>query len=571
MYELDNQTIKNVNSWLDGSYDEETKNEIRHLQSNPKELIDCFYTNLEFGTAGLRGIMGVGTNRMNRYTVCAATQGLANYLKTQPGNNFSVFIGYDSRHNSRTFAEEASKVLAANGIKVYLTKELRPTPLVSFGCRYKKCSAAIMITASHNPPEYNGYKVYWNDGGQVLPPHDIGIIREAEKITDFSQVKTLHTLDSPLIEEVLTEVDNAYYSAIANEQLLPEQNKKHGAKLKVVYTSLHGTGITMIREALHRWGFDNIILVAEQVTPDGDFPHAPSANPEEKKALELGIEYLKKYDADLLIANDPDADRVGIVVRHGDEITILNGNQTCCLLAEHVCHARAKQKNLPANGAFIKTIVTTEMMKDITDKYSQALFNVLPGFKYIAEKIREWESKKDSYSYLFGGEESYGYLLGTATRDKDAIICSALICEAALNQKLQNKTLVDALKDLYKTYGQYVETLFSAKYSETKEGKDQMAAAMERLRRTPPKIIGNSKVVIFEDYLSRTKIDLRSGETTAISLPKSNILLFRLEDQTKIVIRPSGTEPKIKLYCGTVDQPEGTNEKYLEQVRSLLK
>lgn len=571
MYELDTQTLKNVNAWLEGSYDDATKAKIRDLQlTNPKELIDAFYTNLEFGTAGLRGIMGVGTNRMNRYTVCAATQGLANYLKTQPGGNFSVFIGYDSRHDSRLFAEEASKVLAANGIKVYLTKDIRPTPLVSFGCRYKKCSAAIMITASHNPPEYNGYKVYWNDGGQVLPPHDIGIILEAHKIQDYSQVKRLDTLNSPLIEEVSTEVDDAYYAATSAEQLLPAQNKEHGSKLKVVYTSLHGTGITLIREELKRWGFEELILVKEQVTPDGDFPNAPSANPEEKKALDLGIEYLIKYKADLLIANDPDADRVGVVVRHGDEITILNGNQMACILTEHVCHAKKRENKLPKNGAFIKTIVTTEMVQSIADHYSQKLVNVLPGFKYIAEKIREWESSPDGYQYQFGGEESYGYLLGTATRDKDAIICSALICEAALNQKLQNKTLVDALEDLYKKYGNYVESLVSVKYSETKEGKEKMAKAMENLRKAPPTHIGNSQVVIFEDYLTRKHTDLLTGKTSEITLPKSNILLFRLENGTKIVIRPSGTEPKIKLYCGTINQPDGTNDTYLQEIKALL-
>jgi len=571
MYELDAQTTKNVNAWLEGTYDESTKNAIRELKSeDPKKLIDCFYKNLEFGTGGLRGIMGVGTNRMNRYTVCAATQGLANYLKKQSGKDFSVFIGYDSRHDSRFFAEESAKVLAANGIKVYITEDLRPTPLVSFGCRFKKCSAAIMITASHNPPEYNGYKVYWNDGGQVLPPHDVGIIQEAAKILDFSQVKILGSFDSPLIEEVSSEVDLAYYAAIAKEQLLPEQNKKHGSELKIVYTSLHGTGITLIREALHRWGFDNLILVSEQVIPDGRFPNAPSANPEERKALELGIEYLKKNKADLLIANDPDADRVGVVVRHGDDITILNGNQINCILMEHVCHALTKQKRLPANGAFIKTIVTTEMMQAIADNYKQSLFNVLPGFKYIAQKIREWEGTPDSYKYLFGGEESYGYLLGTETRDKDAIICSALICEAALNQKLQGKTLIDALEDLYKKYGFYDEALVSVKFPETKEGRDQMAAAMDALRKAPPSTIGGCKVIGLEDYWLQKKINVLTGEVSALTLPKSDVLSFRLADHTKIIVRPSGTEPKIKLYCGTVSLPEGTTDRYLNEIRGLL-
>lgn len=571
MHELDPQTMKNVNKWLEGSYDDETKRSIRHLrETDPKQLIDAFYTHLEFGTGGLRGIMGVGTNRMNRYTVCSATQGLANYLKKQPGKDFSVFIGYDSRHDSRFFAEESAKVLAANGIKVYITQDLRPTPLVSFGCRYKKCSAAIMITASHNPPSYNGYKVYWSDGGQVLPPHDIGIIEEAQKITDFSQVKILNSFDSPLIEEVSSEVDDAYYNAIAKEQLLPEQNRKSGNELKIVYTSLHGAGITLIREALHRWGFDNLILVSEQVTPDERFPNAPSPNPEEKKALELGIQYLMKYKADILIANDPDADRVGVVVRHEETAVILNGNQINCILMEHVCQALTDQNRLPEDGAFIKTIVTTEMMQAIANHFSQHLFNVLPGFKYIAQKIREWEEDPKGYHYLFGGEESYGYLLGTETRDKDAIICSALICEAALQQKLQHKTLVDSLKELYKKYGFYEEGLISVKFSETKEGKEQMAQAMQGMRKAPPSSICGSKVTCFEDYSTRIRHDLLTGESYPLSLPKSNVLLFKLADQTKIIVRPSGTEPKIKLYCGTVDKPEGMVNDYLKEVEALL-
>lgn len=570
MYDIDSKTSQTINTWLEGSYDEATKEEIRKLQRvNPNELVDAFYTHLKFGTGGLRGIMGVGTNRMNKYTICAATQGLANYLKKETEGERSVFISYDSRHNSRLFAEESAKVLAGNGIKVYLTRELRPTPLVSFGCRFKKCSAAIMITASHNPPEYNGYKVYWNDGAQVLPPHDSGIVHEAEKITDFSQVQIVDSIASPLIEEVGEEVDNAYIEAIASQQLLPTQNSEKGSELRVVYTSLHGTGITLIRQALASWGFDKIILVDEQVTPDGDFPNAPNPNPEEKKALTLGMEYLQRVKADILIANDPDADRVGVAVRQGEQVVVLNGNQINALLMDHVCSALKSEGKLPGNGAFIKTIVTTELMQAIADQYGQNLFNVLPGFKYIAEKIREWEVSEE-YRYLYGGEESYGYLLGTETRDKDALICSALICEAALLLKLQDKTLIDGLDALYETHGFYEEDLVSVKFSETKEGQEQMLEAMSRLRSQPPKEIAGSPVISYEDYSTGTRINCKTEETESLTLPNSNVLIYMLEDKTKVIVRPSGTEPKIKLYCGTVAQKEGAPQLYLEEIRQLL-
>jgi len=534
--EFDSETKKNLSNWLEGDYDQKTKDEINRLiKENPQEIIDSFYRHLEFGTAGLRGIMGVGTNRMNRYTVASATQGLANYLKKAADKPHTVFIGYDSRHHSREFAEEAAKVLAGNGIEVYLPKDIRPTPLVSFGVRHLNCSAGIMITASHNLPQYNGYKVYWNDGGQVLPPHDVGIIDEANKITDLSQIQW-GDLNSELITEA--EVDEAYLRAISSLQLHPEQNKKSGSDLKIVYTSLHGTGITLIGEAMKGWGFPEPILVEKQVIPDGDFPTAPSPNPEERHALDLGIQLMESQNADLVIANDPDADRVGIAVNHQGESLLLNGNQVAAILMEHVLESG----KVPDNAAFIKTVVTTELMQAIADSYQKPLVNVLPGFKYIAKQIREWEAAK-SLQFVFGGEESYGYLLGTNTRDKDAIIISCLIAEAALNAKLQGKTLIEKLHDLYEKHGVFIERLKPIKFEDSKAGKEAMKKGMESLRNNPLKEINGIPVAIFEDYLTGLK-----------GFSKANILTFWLEDGSKIMIRPSGTEPKVKIYCGTQEK-----------------
>lgn len=548
--DFDETTKKNVSRWLEGDYSDEAKETIqRLLRENPQEITDSFYTNLEFGTAGLRGIMGVGTNRMNRYTVCAATQGLANYLKQQPGDSFSVFIGYDSRNNSRFFAEEAAKVLAGNGIHVYLTADIRPTPLVSFGCRHLKCNAAIMVTASHNPPEYNGYKVYWDEGGQILPPHDKGIIAEAKKIVDNSMIHAADSLDTPLIQEVGQEIDEAYYQAIAKQQLFPEENRKHGKELKVVYTSLHGTGITLIKKALEDWGFTNVSFVEKQIIPDGNFPTTPSPNPEEREALDLGIRQMLEEKADILIATDPDADRVGVAVRVGDEAVVLNGNQIGSLLMEHVCESLTRQNRMPENGAFIKTVVTTELMQAIADHYRKPLFNVLTGFKYIAQMIRKWEDSSDGHTYLFGGEESYGYLLGTQTRDKDAIIACCLIAETALHAKLRQKTLVDMLHDMYGTYGLFTEKLVSAKFAETKAGKEKMQASMKRLREETPEVISGIEVLKTEDYLKGVD-----------ELPPANILAFWLKDGSKLMVRPSGTEPKVKIYCGVIDKGNGSIE-----------
>ncbi len=555
---FDPVTQKNVDLWLEGQYDEETKATIKQLLlEDPKQIIDAFFTNLTFGTGGLRGIMGVGTNRMNFYTVRAATQGLANYILKHPqktDKEDAVFIGYDSRHHSREFAEETAKVLAGNGIKVYLFKDIRPTPLVSFACRYKKCTAAVMITASHNPPEYNGYKVYWSDGAQLVPPHDLGVIAEAAKIVDPTQVKTVDSISHSLIEEIGTEIDEAYLEAIRTLQNYPQINQKEGHQLKVVYTSLHGTGITIVPNALKEWGFTQLAFVEPQIIADGSFPTVRVPNPEEHAALKLGIDIMQKTQSDLLIANDPDADRMGIAVAYKGEAVLLNGNQICALLLEHILEALTKQNRLPAKAAFIKTIGTTELFQAICNAYQRPCFNVLTGFKYIAEKIHEWEVLPDGYQFIFGGEESYGYLIGTYARDKDAVVCSALICELALQAKLDGKTLVDKLYDLYRKYGIYQEKLLSINFGETKEGKEQMTLGMQKLRASHLATIVDSPVIAIEDYETSVKFYLKTGQTEPITLPKSDVLLYWLEDGTKVMVRPSGTEPKVKIYCGLVEK-----------------
>lgn len=566
--ELDLITKKNVNLWLDGQYDEVTKSTIRHLlQEDPQQVIDAFFTNLTFGTAGLRGIMGIGTNRMNVYTVRAATQGLANYILKQPKTttDLAVFIGYDSRHQSRLFAEETAKVLAGNGIRTYLSKDIRPTPYVSFGCRYKNCLSAIMITASHNPAEYNGYKVYWSDGGQIVPPHDLGIIAEVTKITDPAMVKTVVSIQDPLIEEISSDVDEAYIKAVTALQNYPEINKKEGKQLKVVYTSLHGTGITLAPRVFAAWGFTNLSFVEAQIIPDGSFPTVKSPNPEEHAALIMGIDVMLKTGSDILIANDPDADRVGVAVAHQGEAILINGNQIAVVCLEHICEALSKQKHLSTKAAFIKTIVTTELFQAICDSYKRPCVNVLTGFKYIAEKIREWETLPDGHQFIFGAEESYGYLPGTYARDKDAISTGALLCEVALQAKLQGKTLIDKLHDIYRKYGIYYEKVFSINFGETKEGKEQMALSMDRLRQQIVTNIDEIKVICVEDYELSTKHNLMTGKTDPITLPISNILVYWLEDGTKVIIRPSGTEPKVKIYCGIVHKAFSTIADGLEE------
>lgn len=542
---IDDTTRSNIDQWLNGEIDEATRQDILHMAQHDNEaLINSFYTRLSFGTGGLRGIMGPGTNRINRYTIRASTQGLANYLiETLPEDDLKVFISYDNRNNSQTFAMESAKVLAANGIKAYLTKELRPTPIVSFGCRHFNCNAAIMVTASHNPKEYNGYKVYWSDGSQVTPPHDKGIITKVNAITDMTRIKVA-TENNPLITLVGTELDDAYITSIARLQTIPSLAKKRGKELSVVFSALHGTGTTMVPKTLLSWGFSNLEQIESQALPDGEFSTVISPNPEEKEALSLGIKRLLDLKADLLCATDPDADRVGVAVYHNEKAVLLTGNQIASLCLYHIC----THTQLPENAAFAKTIVTTELFRKICDQYQKTCFDTLPGFKYIAEKIREWEESGE-YSFVFGGEESYGYLLGNIVRDKDAVICCALLCEAALSAKIEGKTLIDRLHELYETYGVHRESLISVHFPESRQGHHEMTLAMKNLRSDPPTSLDGKEIIAIDDYLKSTHVDLKNRKQKTLTLPQSNVLVFWLSDG-KAVVRPSGTEPKIKIYAG---------------------
>ncbi len=525
---------RRVSEWLKEPYDTETQNEVKALlEKDTAALIDAFYTNIAFGTGGMRSIMGPGTNRLNKYTIQKATQGLANYIIGQKTDYPKVFISHDSRNNSRLFAKETARVLAGNGIEVFITRELRPTPFVSFGCRHHRCTAAVMITASHNPPEYNGYKVYWSDGAQVVPPHDTGIIAEVNKIESPTEVK-LAEFNDEQIHEVGIEDDEAYYRALIPLQNHPDSNQKKGSELKIIYSPLHGCGITTLPEGLKRWGFTNISYVEAQRYPDGNFPSAHSPNPEQEKTLELGIEQLLNEKGDIFLATDPDADRLGIVIRHEGKKVILNGNQIASLCLYYLCNT----KSLPNNSAVVTTIVTTELFKLIAESHGVAPFEVLTGFKYIGEKIHEWEQNHE-YTFLFGAEESLGFLYGTHSRDKDATIAACLIAEMALTLKLENKTLVDLLDEIYKRYGPFLEGQLSVPFGGGRKGMEAMKALMEKLRADPPKELDKQKVIEVEDYLN--------GKTH-IPLPKSDVLVFRLEDKSKFVFRPSGTEPKIKIY-----------------------
>lgn len=542
-------TIKNkINVWLTEDYDQETKKEILRLQKeNEQELVEAFYKDLEFGTGGLRGIMGVGSNRMNRYTVGSATQGLANYLlKNFKNEPLSVAISHDSRLHSREFAECAANILSANGCTVYLFEDLRPTPELSFAVRYLKCHAGIMITASHNPKEYNGYKVYWQDGGQLVPPHDTNVIKEVNKISSISQIKW--TGVKKLIHIIGDKVDNAYLSLINKLAINPKAGQKV-ADLKIVYTPLHGTGITMVPKALNRYGFQNVILVEEQAIADGNFPTVASPNPEERTALEMALQKADETKADLILATDPDADRVGIAARNAQgEMMLLNGNQTGTLLLHYVLSQKQRRHKLKENQFVVKTIVTTDLQKQIALDYNIECEDVLTGFKYIAEAILKHEGEKE---FLVGGEESYGYLIGDFVRDKDAVSACCMIAEMAAYYHQKGKTLIDVLHDIYRSYGFYKESLLSV----TKKGKsglEEIQQMMTNYRSNPPKELGGSPVVMMKDYLISKSYNFNYNSNDIINLPTSNVLQFFTADGSKVTVRPSGTEPKIKFYFSVV-------------------
>lgn len=541
---MDAAIEQRVQTWLDGNYDEETKEAIRKLSAeNPKELADAFYRNLEFGTGGLRGVMGVGTNRINRYTIGMATQGFANYLKKTYGEQpVKIAIAHDSRNNSRLFAEITANVMAANGVQVYLFESLRPTPELSFTIRQKQCQAGVVCTASHNPKEYNGYKAYWNDGGQLVPPHDKNVITEVDNITSVDEVKW--SGGEANITLLGAEMDEAYYAMVKSLSVYPEVIAKQH-ELKIVYTPIHGTGIILVPEILKRFGFTNVTLVNEQINPDGNFPTVVYPNPEEGEAMSIGLRTAKSIDADILLGTDPDADRVGIGVKdlEGNWV-LLNGNQTAVLAFNYMIEARKAKGLARANDMVVKTIVTTDMIDVFAKKNQINCYNVLTGFKWIAELIKE---KEKNENYIIGGEESYGLMIGDQLRDKDAVSAVALLCEMAAYEKDKGRSLYQKLIDLYLEYGFYKEHLISI----TKKGMDgqqQIADMMQRFRVSPPASLAGSAVVQLLDYEKQEGKNLSTGEQWKIKLPKSNVLQFILADGSKISARPSGTEPKIKFY-----------------------
>jgi phosphoglucomutase len=533
-----------VDGWLNGNYDQETKNEIIRLQKeNPGELTESFYRSLEFGTGGLRGIMGVGTNRINKYTVGMATQGYANYLKKSfPGQQVKVAIAYDSRNNSPFFAETTAKVFAANGIRVYLFQSLRPTPELSFTIRQLGCQGGVVCTASHNPKEYNGYKAYWDDGGQLVPPHDINVMDEVGKIASVDEVKWGGSEAN--ISLIGKDMDEAYMSMVKNLSVYPEIiEKQHN--LRIVYTPIHGTGIKLVPEVLQRFGFSNVHVVDEQATPDGNFPTVVYPNPEESEAMSIGLKRAKELDADILLGTDPDADRVGIAIKDktGNWV-LMNGNQTAALAFNYLIEARKAKGIAQANDMVVKTIVTTDMIDSIAAQSGIKCYNVLTGFKWIAELIKEKESTED---FIIGGEESYGLLIGSKLRDKDAVSAVALLCEMAAYEKNSGKSLFDKLIGLYLQHGFYKESLISIT-KKGMNGQKEIADMMDTYRANPPKTINGSPVVHLLDYELQLGKNLHTGESWEIKLPKSNVLQFILEDGSKISARPSGTEPKIKFY-----------------------
>lgn len=542
------QVTEKARQWLAmKNIDPDTKREIeRMIAEQSDELIDSFYKNLEFGTGGIRGIMGVGANRMNIYTVAMATQGLSNYLKKEfaERKQISVAIAYDNRNNGKLFCQTAANVLSANGIKVYMFDSLRPTPELSFAIRYLKCQSGIVITASHNPKEYNGYKAYWEDGAQVIFPHDKNIIEEVMKIKSVDQINTDGKPE--LIETISTQVDQAYISSLKTLSIHPEIIKQQKS-LRIVYTPIHGTGVKLAPQALKAFGFENVTTVAEQNVVDGNFPTVKSPNPEEAAALELALKKGKEIDAELILATDPDADRVGIAVKNLEgEYILFNGNQTATFLIYYLLTSWKEKGKLKGKEYLVKTIVTTEILPKMAKDFNVEIFDVLTGFKYIADIIAKNEGNK---TFIGGGEESYGYLMGEFIRDKDAIMSCAMIAEAAAWAKSKGKSVFEMLVEIYKRYGLFYEKLISIT-RKGKKGADEIEQMMTNFRENPPKKINGSNVLYVKDYQAQTCYDTVNNTKQKIELPKSNVLQFILSDDSIISIRPSGTEPKIKIYCG---------------------
>ncbi len=540
---IETSILERAKAWLSPAYDEATRNEVERLiKENPAEFTEAFYTDLEFGTGGLRGIMGTGPNRMNRYTVAMATQGLVNYVNGFTGNKSKFAIAFDSRNNSSNFALEAAKVLASSGAQVYMFKELRPTPLLSFAIRYLKCDSGIVVTASHNPKEYNGYKVYWNDGSQIVAPHDKGIIDEVRKISSPEQIKYSEDWESCL-HYIGQEIEDAYLDALETLSLsdIPQSVKQN---IRIAYTALHGTGITMVPRAFERFGFKNVHLVSPQNIPDGNFSTSASPNPEEREALELAINQAFENNCNLVMATDPDCDRVGIAERKGESFRLFNGNETFALLVYYYLSVYKEKGLLKPNQFVVKTIVTTDLINRICEGFGMKYYETLTGFKNIAELIRTHEKTEE---YVLGGEESYGYMLGNFVRDKDGISACCLLAEAAAWAANKGLSLDDLLNEIFVKFGYYEDVLISVK-REGRTGKVEIDAMMEKLRNNPPKSLGGVAVKTVSDVKSGKKTNLITGQSEDLHSAKSNVLQFHLEDGGKITARPSGTEPKIKFY-----------------------
>lgn len=546
--------METYEQWCSDPYfDSDTKAELEAIRGDTAEIEDRFYRRLEFGTGGLRGVIGAGTNRMNIYTVRQATQGLANYIVSQNGQDKGVAIAYDSRIMSAEFADEAALCLNANGIKAYVFESLRPTPELSFAVRELGCVSGIVLTASHNPREYNGYKVYWEDGAQITPPHDKNILAEVAKVTSFDRVKTMEkqaAVEAGLYQIIGEEMDDRYMEALKKQSIHPEIIKEMAGDIKIVYTPLHGTGNLPVRRVLKELGFEHVYVVKEQELPDGNFPTVSYPNPESPKAFELALKLAKEVDADIVLATDPDADRLGVYckdTKSGEYVTF-TGNMSGMLIAEYILRERTAMGTMPQNPALVETIVTTDMAKAIAEAYHVKLIEVLTGFKYIGEQIKFFE-EQHTYSYVFGLEESYGCLAGTYARDKDACVAVMMLCEVASWCKKHGKTLWDAMLDMYGKYGYYLEGL-ETKTLKGIDGAAQIEALMSESRKNPPKKLGGFEVLAVRDYKEDTRTDMLTGAVEKTGLPPSNVIYYELADNAWCCVRPSGTEPKIKYYFG---------------------
>ncbi len=568
--------LKTYEEWLNNpAIDEKDKQELKQIEGNEKEIEDRFYKDLEFGTAGLRGVIGIGTNRMNKYTVTKATQGLANYIIEKGGQERGVAIAYDSRRMSQEFSEQTALCLNANGIKTYRFDTLRPTPELSFAVRELKAIAGIVITASHNPPEYNGYKVYWEDGAQIVEPTDKEIIAKVNAVTDLSTIKTMdkqEAIAKGLYHTIGEEIDKRYIEElkklVVNQKAIDETQKD----IKIVYTPLHGTGNVPVQTILKELGFENLYVVESQEKPDGNFPTVDYPNPEDPKAFKLALELAKQKDADIVLANDPDADRLGVYAKDTKtgEYVQFNGNMTGNLIAEYILSQKKQNNTLPQNGAVIKTIVSSNLTDAIASHYNVKLFSTLTGFKNIAKIIRGFEEKNNEYTCLYSYEESYGCIIGTHARDKDGIVAVMTLCEAACYYKQKDMTLWDAMIAIYEKYGYYKEKQFSITLKGAK-GAEEMKKMMENMRNHPPKEIAGEKVISVGDYEAQTIKNMQTEETTSTNLPKSNVLYYELENDNWCCVRPSGTEPKIKFYMGVKGTSLEDSDKKLEELENAMK